>query len=124
MVLRVMDEVPLFISYCLLSHYVLNHQIYRHRLRAAQPHLNREELGEPLILLPDNGEQRSIAECLNSRTAQIDDLIAKKKRLIDLLNEERTAVINHTVTRVLDPSAQIKDSRIPRAHRCEIVLVS
>lgn len=34
---------------------------------------------------------------------QIDDLIAKKERMIELLKEERTAIINQAVTNGLDP---------------------
>lgn len=113
MVFRVRRTNALFISYCLLSHYVLHTQIYRHRLRAAQPHVNREELGETLIIVPEDAEQITIAEYLRAKTAQIDDLISKKQQLIDLLNEEKTAIINHAVTKGLNPSAPMKDSGIP-----------
>ncbi len=50
---------PLFISYCLLSNYILNNQLLFHSLRAAQPHLNREELGETMILMPENKETQN-----------------------------------------------------------------
>ena len=113
MVLRATQVNAWFISYCLLSHYVLCKQIYRHRLRAAQPHVNREELGETLILMPEDAEQITIAEYLRAKTAQIDDLISKKQQLINLLNEEKTAIINHAVTKGLNPNAPMKDSGIP-----------
>ena len=45
-------------------------------------------------------------------TQQIDDLIAQKERLIELLKEERTAVINQAVTKGLDRDVPMKDSGI------------
>jgi type I restriction enzyme S subunit len=43
---------------------------------------------------------------------RIDALIAKKRRLIELLREKRQAVISHAVTKGLDPNAPMKDSGI------------
>lgn len=63
----------------------------------------------PTPLLP---EQSQIANYLDHKTAQIDSLIEKKKKLIELLKEERTAVINQAVTKGLDPNFPMKDSGI------------
>ncbi|WP_275315262.1 restriction endonuclease subunit S [Tenacibaculum bernardetii] len=57
-------------------------------------------------------EQTQIANYLNQKTAQLDTLIAKKEQLINLLQEERTAMINHAVTKGLDPNVPMKDSGI------------
>ncbi|MBF0121752.1 MAG: restriction endonuclease subunit S [Desulfobacterales bacterium] len=57
-------------------------------------------------------EQVQIASYLDHKTSQIDTLIEKKKRLIELLKEERTAVINQAVTKGLDPNVKMKDSGI------------
>lgn len=62
--------------------------------------------------LPPINEQNQIVEYLDFKTQQIDDLIAKKERLIELLKEERTAVINQAVTKGLDPDVPMKDSGI------------
>ncbi|MCC6702930.1 MAG: restriction endonuclease subunit S [Fluviicola sp.] len=65
------------------------------------------------IALPESlEEQTSIANYLDHKTAQIDDLIANKERLIQLLEEERIAIINQAVTKGLDPSVPMKDSGI------------
>jgi type I restriction enzyme S subunit len=61
---------------------------------------------------PPIQEQQKIAAYLNHKTTLIDTLIEKKKRRIDLLKEERTAVINQAVTKGLDPNVQFKDSGI------------
>jgi restriction endonuclease S subunit len=65
-----------------------------------------------LLPIPPLSEQRTIAAYLDRKTAQIDTLIAKKQRLIDLLQEQRTAVINRAVTQGLDPDAPMQDSGI------------
>lgn len=62
--------------------------------------------------LPVIKEQKSIANFLYTKTAQIDKLIANKQKLIELLNEERSAIINHAVTRGISPNVKLKDSGI------------
>ncbi|MDJ0353371.1 restriction endonuclease subunit S [Pseudarthrobacter sp. PH31-O2] len=66
----------------------------------------------PLVEVPLQ-EQVGIAEFLDRETAQIDDLIGKQERLIELLAEKRQAIIIHTVTKGLDPTAPTKPSGIP-----------
>ena len=62
--------------------------------------------------LPPLPEQRAIAAFLDRETAKIDALVAKKERLIELLQEKRTALISHAVTKGLDPDAPLKDSGV------------
>lgn len=76
------------------------------------PGLNREDAHDKRVPVPENNVQKVIAEYLDRKTAQIDDLIAKKGRMIELLKEERTAIINQAVTKGLDPKAEMKDSGI------------
>jgi type I restriction enzyme S subunit len=57
-------------------------------------------------------EQRAIASFLERGTAKLDALIAKKERLIELLEEERTALISHAITRGLRPNVPMKASGI------------
>ena len=75
-----------------------------------QPSLRFEDLLRYQIVVPLKEEQNEVAEYLDRKTAQIDDLIAKKERMIELLKEERSAVINQAVTRGLDPNVELKDS--------------
>ena len=57
-------------------------------------------------------EQQSIANYLDRKTRQIDTLIEKKQKLVDLLKEQRTAIINQAVTRGLNANVKLKDSGI------------
>ena len=61
---------------------------------------------------PPYSEQQVIADFLDCKTAQIDSLSEKKQRQIDLLQEQRTALINHAVTKGLNPDAPMKDSAV------------
>lgn len=65
------------------------------------------------ICLPPLKTQKAIAYFLDRKTAAIDTLIAKKQRLIQLLEEKRTALINQAVTKGLNAISPMKDSGIP-----------
>jgi type I restriction enzyme S subunit len=92
------DNSPKFLSYCLLSHYVLTHQLSLNVIRAAQPHLNREELGEALLLLPGQVEQLALASLLEKMVVETETTIAIVQKEISLLQEYRTALISEVVT--------------------------
>ena len=57
-------------------------------------------------------ESNAIADFLDRETAKIDALVARKERLIELLQEKRTALITRAVTRGLDPNVPMKDSGV------------
>ena len=65
-----------------------------------------------LPLLPP-AQQHQIAKYLDRKTAAIDALIDKKRKLVELLAEKRAALINQAVTKGLDPTVPMKDSGIP-----------
>ncbi len=79
---------------------------------SAQPKLTQEALMNINLIEPPVQEQNTIAKFLDQKMSQIDDLITKKERLIQLLEEERTAIINQAVTKGLDPTVPMKDSGI------------
>lgn len=112
MVIRAHDVDPDFLQYALLSNYLKSNQIDLEKMRAAQPHLNAEELGACFVLLPSGLEQKRIVVRLDHETARIDALIEKKTRFIELLREKRQALISHAVTKGLDPNVKMKDSGV------------
>jgi type I restriction enzyme S subunit len=77
-----------------------------------QPSFRMDDLYQFKIITPSKEEQTQIANYLDQKTTQIDQLINQKKRFIELLQEERTAVINQAVTKGLDPTFKMKDSGI------------
>ena len=64
------------------------------------------------VALPPVGEQSLVVDYLDRKTAQIETLIQKKQALIELLREQRTALINRAVTKGLDVDVPMKDSGI------------
>jgi type I restriction enzyme S subunit len=68
--------------------------------------------GDIKLPLPPIEEQDKIVEYLNFKLSKIDRFIRKKKQLIKLLNEQKTGIINHAVTKGLDPNAKMKPSGI------------
>jgi type I restriction enzyme S subunit len=65
----------------------------------------------PLGISPAD-EQHHIADFLDRETAKLKALIAKKERLIELLQEKRAALISHAVTKGLDPRVPMKNSGV------------
>jgi type I restriction enzyme S subunit len=102
MVVRPRRCVASFLAWVLLSRFVLEAQIELESMRAAQPHLNAEELGAVVILLPPDSEQRAIAAFLGQETVRIDSLAAKVRVAIDRLKELRSALISAAVTGKID----------------------
>ena len=74
--------------------------------------LYTEELFQIISIVPPVLEQIAIASFLDRKTTEIDQLIADKKRLIELYKEEKTAIINQAVTKGIDPNVKLKDSGI------------
>ncbi|MYH80299.1 hypothetical protein F4141_06285, partial [Candidatus Poribacteria bacterium] len=64
------------------------------------------------IPLPPLSEQIQIANFLDRKTEQIDKLIGIKDRQIELLQEQRTALINQAVTKGHDPNVEMKPSGV------------
>lgn len=63
------------------------------------------------VLVPPIETQRAIVGFLNRETAQIDALIGKQERLVDVLRERRSALIARTLTAGLDPAVETAPSR-------------
>ncbi len=79
---------------------------------SAQPKLTAENLKKITILSPLKSEQKLISNYLDKKTSKIDKTIEKDTQLIELLKEKRTALINHAVTKGLDPDTKMKDSGV------------
>lgn len=103
------DLDPRYLLFFLISD-AFTEQVRLASMRVAMPKVNRHEFGNCVLSLPPLDEQRAIAAFLDRETAQIDELIAKKERLLELLNEKMDSLINAAVLRGMDPSAELRDS--------------
>ncbi len=74
--------------------------------------LGRSKLESIGIVDIDIEDQTAIASFLDRETSRIDTLISKKERQIELLQEKRSTLISHAVTKGLDPDVKMKDSGV------------
>jgi type I restriction enzyme S subunit len=96
-----------------LYYVLLNKSIYSAMGKTnTQKNIYLDEVKIVKIGFPPLDEQEKIAQFLDYKTKQIDELIKKKETLIEKLDEKRTAIISHAVTKGLDSSVPIKDSGV------------
>ena len=98
-------------KYLCNNHFVLN-QFSRQSKGTTRQILVRDDFRNIRVITPTLPEQQAIADFLDKKTELIDGLIEKKKRQIELLKEQRQAVINQAVTKGLNPNVEMKDSGI------------
>jgi len=103
---------PKFIAFSILSNYIFKDQLVIASLRAAQPHLNKEELGNTLVSIPPFSEQTAIANYLDLKASAIDRKIALSEQKILHYQQLRKSLINETVCRGLDKNVKLKESGI------------
>jgi len=103
---------PKFMWYFLNSLIAREQLSYLSTTTTGLANLNGSVLNNIIFIVPKYSEQMSITRFLDKQTATIDQLIEKKERFIELLQEKRTALITHVVTKGLDPDIPMKDSGI------------
>jgi len=108
MVVTVNKGVPDYFAWQFLTAEIRNLQFGFHKLRAAQPHLNAEELGSTLFVIPPQGEQESISAYIKQKTDRIDSTHLKIFVSITKLHEYRTSIISAAVTGKIDVRQEAK----------------
>lgn len=98
-----------FVFYWFISNRV---DIIHRAQGGGQPNINQNIIKGLRIRVPSIQMQNIISKFLDSKTSEIDSLIADKKKLIDLLEEQRQAIITEAVTKGLDPNVKMKDSGV------------
>jgi len=88
------------------------YQFWMNNQSSAQESITSNTLKSFVFCWPNEQEQTAIANYLDRKTAEIDELIADKKRLLELYEEEKTAIINQAVTKGINPNVPLKDSGI------------
>lgn len=68
---------------------------------------------EAIVPVPHLDEQRRIVLYLDETTRKIDRLMELRRRQIELLRQQRAAIIQEAVTRGIDKKAPLKDSGLP-----------
>jgi len=116
MVVSVRKAQPEFVAMAILSSYIQKDQLVIASMRAAQPHLNVEELGVAVIILPPDKEQAQIVEYVRIESLPIDTNINNLEHEIDLLREYRIRLVADVVTGKLDVrevAAKLPEEEMP-----------
>lgn len=79
---------------------------------SAIPGINQNLISEHIVFLPPSEIQANIATYLDDHITRINHLIKKKENLIELLEEEREAVISCAVMKGLDSDVKMVDSGV------------
>ena len=104
-------NTPKYLYYFIISK-IGQEQIFLEMRGSAQPGLNSGFISKSFLFAPPKDEQKHITDFLDRETARIDEVVAKKQRLMELFKEKRQALITHAVTKGLDPKAKMKPSGI------------
>ena len=105
--------IPQYLHYLMRSDgYVDEYNKHIRGLTTYDRSVRKEDFEEIGVLLPSKQEQIQIANFLDRKTGQIDELIRIKERKIELLYEQRTVLINQAVTKGLDPNVEMKPSGV------------
>ncbi len=79
---------------------------------ATMSRISRSQLGQFFIAYPSISEQKDIANFLDKKCAQIDDIALTLEKQIDILKKYKQSLITEIVTKGLDKSVTMKDSSI------------
>ena len=113
-ILRAKGDVnPYFYNY-LFRNPIASREFKRHSrgIMDMRLRLYFTRFGDIKLPQPPLEEQNKIVDYLQFKLKKIDRFIRKKKQLIKLLNEQKAGIINHAVTKGLDPNAKMKPSGI------------
>src|SRR5699024_2927430 len=105
------DVHPTFLSYVFRTESFI-HRATSESHGSKMPRIEWGRFKNLEIPVPSLNTQYAIIKCLDRETAEINAFIADQERLIELLEERRTATITHAVTKGLNPDVAMKDSRI------------
>ncbi len=89
----------------------INFELYKYG--SAVPSMSQEVLNQiPFSVTNALEEQMEIANYLDRKTQEIDQLIEAKKQLIQLFEEEKTTIISQLITKGLDSNIEMVDSGV------------
>lgn len=75
------------------------------------PHLFQKDINKIRLLVPPMSEQHEIADYLDRRVSEIDEVLADLARQAEMLDTYKRELIAEAVTKGLDKSAAMKDSK-------------
>lgn len=98
--------------YCYYYTMLDNDKTLLHLAKNLRHSLTEDQLGAIPVIVPPMDEQQRIADFLDTKCAEIDALTADIQTQIDTLEQYKRSVITETVTKGLNPNAEMRDSGI------------
>lgn len=98
--------------YCYYYTMIDNDKTLLHLAKNLRHSLTEDQLGAIPVIVPPTDEQHRIADFLDAKCAEIDALTADIQTQIDTLEQYKRSVITETVTKGLNPNAEMKDSGV------------
>jgi type I restriction enzyme S subunit len=111
-VLRPNEKINPQFLYRLVQSEQFVQEIEARSVGVSYPAINANQITKLRVRIPPIDTQTTIANFLESKTTQIDALIVKKLRLIELLKKKRQATISRAVTKGLNPDTPMKPSGV------------
>lgn len=74
--------------------------------------LNTKDLLEIQMVFPSESEQKAIADYLDSKCAELDNIISDIQSQIETLEQYKRSFITEAVTKGLDPDVEMRDSGV------------
>jgi type I restriction enzyme S subunit len=103
---------PKYLWWLLNSEFAREQLFFNGSTTTGLVNLSGKIIGNTVVTQPTIDEQRAIAAFLDRETARIDALVAKKQRLIELLEEKRRAIISQAVTKGLQHEEACRPSKL------------
>ena len=101
----------------------LDRRFFSHLIESVKVEFARNSKGVTIVHIYQDGirnikcpypsliEQKNIADFIDRETAKIDELIQRQEKLIELIQEKITSVTDNFVTKGLDKSASLKETK-------------
>lgn len=105
------SQNPSFLNYAMSSYYA-QYQKSLGKAKLKVVHITASQIGNIRIILPSLPEQKKIADFLDAKCADIDQIRADIEKQIEILTDYKKSIITEAVTKGLDPKAKMKDSCI------------
>ena len=111
--LRLSDYVPEYADHLLRTKAYASEYFCRSTgIRSSRLRLYPDDFLDIPIVCPPRDEQKAMLAYLKTKILEIHRFIRNKERLIELLQEQKQAIINRAVTRGIDPDVRLKPSGI------------
>jgi type I restriction enzyme S subunit len=100
---------PRYLLFSLLLPEFIN-EVNTETFGSKMPRADWDTIGNLPIAIPPVDNQRSIVDFLNRETVRLDNLLASKQNLLNLLAEKRRTLIISAVTRGINPNEKLKNT--------------